>query len=137
MSERPPSPGALIVGHANMDLDCLGSLALASVLFPDHKPVRSRLAQPAVREALTVYQYEIPLLSLKEIKGAAPTSLIVVDTRTKGRIREFLDAFSDVPRTTTIYDHHRNEEADIAGAELVEGSYGSESAYLALMCRDG
>ena len=136
MSERPLPPGALIVGHANMDLDCLGSLALASVLFPDHKPVKSRLAQPAVREALTVYQYEIPLLSLKEIKGAAPTSLIVVDTRTKGRIREFLDAFSDVPRTTMIYDHHRNEEADIAGAELVEGPYGSESAHLALMCRD-
>ncbi len=119
-----------------MDLDCLGSLAMASVLFPDHEPVRSRLAHPAVKEVLTVYKYEMPVLTLKEIKGAVPRSLVVVDTRTKARIREFLDAFGDVPLKTTIYDHHQAEEADISGAELVNASTGSESAYLALMCRD-
>lgn len=136
MSTKPPLPEALIVGHANMDLDCLGSLALASVLFPDHLPVRSRLAHPAVKEILTVYQYQMPVLTLKEIKGAAPRSLVVVDTRSKGRIREFLDAFSDVPERTVIYDHHQAEEADIPGAELVNGPHGSESASLALLCRD-
>ncbi len=136
MSTKPPLPANLIVGHANMDLDCLGSLALASELFPDHQPVRSRLAHPAVKEALTVYQYEMPILTLKEIKGVAPKSLVVVDTRTKARIREFLDAFSDVSEKITIYDHHQAEEADIPGAELINGPHGSESASLALMCRD-
>ncbi|RKX82093.1 MAG: hypothetical protein DRP70_16905, partial [Spirochaetes bacterium] len=119
-----------------MDLDCLGSLVLAGALFPDHKPVRSRLAHPAVKEALTVFAYELPLLSLKDIKGAAPSSLIVVDTRTKSRIREFLDAFGDVPESITIYDHHRNEEADIPGARLVNSLHGAESSFLALMCRE-
>ncbi|MCK5250429.1 MAG: CBS domain-containing protein [Spirochaetaceae bacterium] len=136
MSEIRTTPEALIFGHANMDLDCLGSLALAGTLFPDHQPVRSRLAHPAVKEALMVYQYKLPLLSLKEIKGAAPSRLIVVDTRSKSRIREFLDALGDVPETITIYDHHRNEEADIPGARLVEGLHGAESSSLALMCRD-
>jgi tRNA nucleotidyltransferase (CCA-adding enzyme) len=119
-----------------MDLDCLGSLVLAGVLFPDHKPVRSRLAHPAVKEALTVFAYDLPLLTLKDIRGAAPSSLIVVDTRTRSRIREFLDVFGDVPETITIYDHHRNEEADIPGARLVEGLHGAESTSLALMCRE-
>ncbi len=127
---------SLIIGHANMDLDCLGSLALASVLFPDHRPVRSRLAQPAVREALSMYQYDFPVLTLKEIKGWAPESLIVVDTRSRGRIREFLEAFSDVPERTVIYDHHKGEEADIPGARLIESTYGAEATFLALMCRD-
>ncbi len=136
MSENNPKPDALIVGHGNMDLDCLGSLVLAGALFPDHKPVRSRLAHPAVKEALTVFAYELPLLSLKDIKGAAPSSLIVVDTRTKSRIREFLDAFGDVPESITIYDHHRNEEADIPGARLVNSLHGAESSFLALMCRE-
>jgi tRNA nucleotidyltransferase (CCA-adding enzyme) len=136
MSELRTTPEALIIGHANMDLDCLGSLALAGALFPDHQPVRSRLAHPAVKEALTVYQYKLPLLTLKEIKGAAPSSLIVVDTRSKGRIREFLDAFGDTPETITIYDHHRNEEPDIPGARLVDGPHGAESTSLALMCME-
>ncbi len=136
MSENHPKPDALIVGHGNMDLDCLGSLVLSAALFPNHKPVRSRLAHPAVKEALTVFAYKLPLLTLKDIKGVAPSSLIVVDTRSKSRIREFLDAFGEVPETITIYDHHRNEEADIPGARLVEGRHGSESATLTLMCRD-
>lgn len=136
MSETRTTPDALIIGHANMDLDCLGSLALAGALFPDHQPVRSRLAHPAVKEALTVYQYKLPLLTLKDIKGATPSSLIVVDTRSKGRIREFLDALGGVPESTTIYDHHRNEEPDIPGARLVDGPHGAESTSLALMCRE-
>lgn len=119
-----------------MDLDCLGSLAMASVLHPDHHPVRSRLAHPAVKEVLTVYKYEMPMLTLKEVKGASPRSVVVVDTRTKARIREFLDAFSDVPEKTVIYDHHRAEEADIPGSELIPAESGSQSAWLALKCRD-
>ena len=126
----------LIIGHANMDLDCLGSMVLAAALNPDHLPVRSRLAQPAVKEALTVYQYEIPLLTLRDVKGARPKSLIVVDTRSKGRIREFLDAFGDVSLETVIYDHHANEEADIPGARLIEATEGSQSSHMALLCRD-
>lgn len=136
MSVKRPISDALIVGHANMDLDCLGSLVLAGALFPDHQPVRSRMAHPAVKEALTVFAYKIPLLTLKDIKDATPSSLIVVDTRSKSRIREFLDAFGDVPESITIYDHHRNEEADIPGARLVDGPHGSESTSLALMCMD-
>lgn len=126
----------LIVGHANMDLDCLGSMVLAAALYPDHTPVRSRLTQPAVKEALTVYHYEIPLLTIKEIKGVRPQSLIVVDTRSKGRIREVLDAFGDVPLETIIYDHHKNEDADIPGARLIPASEGAQASHMALLCRD-
>ena len=126
----------LIVGHANMDLDCLGSMVLAAALHPDHVPVRSRLTQPAVQEALTVYQYDIPLLTIKDIKGVKPKSLIVVDTRSKGRIREILEAFGDVPLETVIYDHHVSEDADIPGARLIEATEGAQASHMALLCRE-
>ncbi|PIE04102.1 MAG: hypothetical protein CSA76_06000 [Spirochaetales bacterium] len=127
---------SFIVGHANMDLDCLGSMALASVLFPECRPVRSRLAHPAVREAITLYEDELPLLSLKDIKGIVPDRVVVVDTRSRGRIREFLDAAGGFPVSIEIYDHHSNEETDIPGARLVENFYGAQSSAMALMCRD-
>ncbi len=119
-----------------MDLDCLGSMALARVLFPDCQPVRSRLAHPAVREAITMYEDELPLLSLKEIRGMVPNRLVVVDTRSRGRIREYLEAFSRVPVSIEIYDHHSKEETDIPGALLRESHCGAQSSEMALMCRD-
>ncbi|MCG8451640.1 MAG: CBS domain-containing protein [Spirochaetales bacterium] len=136
MDTRLPSERRLIIGHANMDLDCLGSLALASRLFPDHMPVRSRVAHPAVREALTVYGYEIPMLSLKDVKGERPSSLVVVDTRSKSRVREFWDAFAKPPEQIRVYDHHSSEDGDIPGAQLVENPYGAQATAFALMCQE-
>jgi len=125
----------LIIGHANMDLDCLGAMVLASMLFPEHRMVRGRLAHPAVREVLTVYQYEIPMLGLKDVKGAIPDDLVVVDTRAKGRIREFLEAFGDVPKSIRVYDHHRSEQLDIPGARLFDSPHGAQSTTMTLLCR--
>ena len=36
----------IIVGHSNMDLDCIGSIVLAKYLFTDYMPVKSRLIHP-------------------------------------------------------------------------------------------
>ena len=127
---------ALIAGHSNMDLDCLGSMALTSCLFPGHRPVKSRLLHPAVQEALTVYDDELPMLSIRDIKGAAPESLIVVDTRSKGRVREVFEALSAAPLSISIYDHHHDDTADIPGARLYESEYGAESSHLALLCME-
>ena len=42
----------IIIGHTNMDLDCIASIVLAGKLYPDYKKVRSRLIHPVAKKSL-------------------------------------------------------------------------------------
>ena len=77
-----------IVGHSNMDLDCLGSVVLARVLYPDHRCVASNLVHPAARGLLNMYRDHLDLLPVSELDGRTAERLVVVDTRSRDRVRE-------------------------------------------------
>ncbi len=42
----------IIIGHSNMDLDCIASIVLAGKLYPGYKKVRSRLIHPVAKKSL-------------------------------------------------------------------------------------
>ena len=46
----------IIVGHGNMDLDCVASMVLAKYLYPDHVPIRSHLVHPVARKLMNLYE---------------------------------------------------------------------------------
>ena len=127
----------IIVGHSNMDLDCLGSLALARILFPGHKAVRSRLIHPVARTLYNLYADYLDMASVAELSGEAVETMVVVDTRSRSRIKEYLEHIHPMP-SIEVWDHHPEDSSDIEGAALHEADVGANTTLLALeMMRRG
>ena len=121
----------IIVGHSNMDLDCLGSLALARVLFPGHKAVRSRLIHPVARTLYNLYADYLDMASVADLAGEPVDAMVVVDTRSRSRIKEYLEHFDPMP-SIEVWDHHPEESSDIEGAHVREADVGANTTLLAL-----
>jgi tRNA nucleotidyltransferase (CCA-adding enzyme) len=119
----------VILGHTNMDLDCLGSIALARVLFPGSRAVRSRLIHPVARNLYNIYADHLDLAGVAELSGQPVEGLTVVDTRSLERIREYLPALDPLP-PVEIWDHHPEDSSDIPGAVLHEGAVGANTTLL-------
>ena len=122
----------LIVGHTNMDMDCLGSMALAILLYPDHQLVRSRLIHPVARDFYNLYDSYFNFLKVKDIKDLSVESLVVVDTRSVKRIEEYLKVMDGMPSTITVYDHHPSDSSDLDAQNVHFENFGSNTTILAL-----
>lgn len=120
----------IIVGHSNMDLDCLGSIALARRLFPGSQAIRSRLIHPIARNLYNLYGEYLDLATIDEIEPGQVDELVVVDTRSSARIREYLREIQRLPDTVDVYDHHPADSSDIPGAVLHEGCVGANTTLL-------
>jgi len=124
-----PSPG-VIVGHSNMDLDCFGSIALARYLFPGYTTLQSRHVHPVARNLATMFRNHLQLVPTKDFKGQDVKHLVVLDTRSRDRIQEYLDLFEGEPARIDVYDHHPGDSRDIPGATFHESTLGSNTTFL-------
>jgi tRNA nucleotidyltransferase (CCA-adding enzyme) len=122
----------LIVGHTNMDMDCLSSMALAKLLFPDHQMVKSRFVHPVARDFYHLYDNYFDFLNVKDINNAVVEDLVVVDTRSIKRIDEYLKVIDGTPGRITVYDHHPSDSDDLDIDELNYNDFGSNTTILAL-----
>jgi tRNA nucleotidyltransferase (CCA-adding enzyme) len=120
----------IIVGHSNMDLDCLGSLALAKVLFPGYRAVRGRLIHPVARPLYNLYADHLDLASVDDLPGEPVEKLVVVDTRSRARLKEF-DRLLDPLPPIEVWDHHPEDSSDLEGAVLRGGTAGANTTLLA------
>ncbi len=128
----------ILVGHANMDLDCFGSLALARYLYPRYIPVKSRLIHPMAKGLYSLYNDHLGFMPSRELKGEDVEKMVVFDTRNVGKIREYMDYIKPFNADVEVFDHHIGNECDIPGAVLHEAPYGSNTTLVAeeLMKRD-
>ena len=108
----------LIVGHTNMDLDCLGSMVLAKYLYPDHVLVKSRLVHPVAKNLQNLYQNQLNFLNPKDLKDEHIERMVIVDTRTFGRVKEYFQFIGNDNIEYEIYDHHPNDEVSFQNAKL-------------------
>ena len=122
----------VIFGHTNTDLDCLGSMVLARFLYPDHRLVLSRFIHPVAQNLYNMYKDYLDFLSFKELKEFNVESVVVVDTRSMTRVKEFFDILPGYKGPIIVYDHHPSDSEDIPGAELYEGMYGANTTFLGL-----
>ena len=122
----------IIIGHTNMDLDCIGSIVLARYIYPHHLPVRSRLIHPMARGLYNLYQNQLNFLSIEDIKGETLDGVIIVDTRSYPRVREVLELFPNHGREIEIYDHHTAETHDFPGAKVHEEEYGANTTLIGM-----
>ncbi len=119
-----------IVGHTNMDLDCLGSMALARHLFPGYATIQSRHIHPVARTVVTMYRDHLGLIPSKELRGQALEHLVVVDTRSLDRVKEYLDLLGTLPGRIDVYDHHPSDSRDIPDAAFHESVLGSNTTFM-------
>ena len=96
----------ILIGHTNMDLDCIGSIVLAKYLYPDHIPVMSRLIHPAARNLVNLYHYHLDFKPVDDLKEEDVSKVVIVDTRSRSRVREYFDVIGRDDMEIVIYDHH-------------------------------
>jgi tRNA nucleotidyltransferase (CCA-adding enzyme) len=127
----------IIIGHSNMDLDCIGSMVLARYLFPDHQPVASRYIHPVARPLYNLFADRLGFLPVEQLKGQSVKRVVVVDTRVLRRVEEFLWHLS-VPASgqpgadLVVFDHHSGDTSDIPGAVIRERPVGANTTLLGL-----
>ncbi|MCG8338228.1 MAG: CBS domain-containing protein [Proteobacteria bacterium] len=122
----------VIFGHSNMDLDCFGSIALIKYLYPDYQLVQSNLIHPAARNLYNLYQNRFEFINAKELANQTVEKIIVVDTRSKGRVKEFFKHLDGFDGEIDVFDHHPSGHDDIEGATIHYGHYGSNSTFIGL-----
>jgi tRNA nucleotidyltransferase (CCA-adding enzyme) len=122
----------IIVGHGNMDLDCIASMVLARYLFPDHRPVRSSLIHPTARNLYNLFEDRLRFAGPGDLEGERIDRAVVVDTRTLDRIRDFLPYFDPLNTETVVFDHHNEDTSDIPGAVVRQRQVGANATLLGL-----
>jgi tRNA nucleotidyltransferase (CCA-adding enzyme) len=122
----------IIVGHSNMDLDSIGSMVLARCLFPDHRLVASRQIHPVARHLYNLYQERLGFLTAAQLSGQPVERMVVVDTRQRRRVEEYLQSLGQLPGDIVVFDHHAGDACDIPGAVIREKAVGANTTLLGL-----
>ena len=117
-------------GHTNMDLDCFGSLILVKKLYPDFVLVRSRLIHPQASYLFNLYQDYFEFLNPKDLAKEVINNIIIVDTCTAERVREYFQYIQKSEPGILIIDHHDNSACNILGARLEGAQFGANTSYL-------
>jgi tRNA nucleotidyltransferase (CCA-adding enzyme) len=113
-----------------MDLDCLGSLILVKKLFPGYRLLRSRIIHPTAYGLYNLYKEYFDFLTPPDVAKEIIDHIIIVDTSSARRVKEYFNAIRNSEPRITIYDHHPGELCDIQGAELLGRPWGSAATCL-------
>lgn len=125
----------IILGHSNLDLDCIGSMVLARYIYPDHRLVGSRFIHPVARNLYNLYSYHLDFIPSHELAEHVIEHVVVVDTRSSKRVSEYFDRMGDYRGEVEVYDHHPSDGSDIIDAVMHENGYGANTTAFAVELR--
>ncbi len=121
----------VITTHFNADFDALSSMAAAKKLYPDAVLVFPGSQEKTVRDFLIRSSlYFLNIAKMKDIDHDEVETLILVDTRQKSRIGEFVRLVEEKRVSVHIYDHHPPSDDDIVGDVNVIGTAGACTSML-------
>ena len=120
----------IIIGHTNMDMDCIASIVIACRLFPDHKAVKSSLIHPVAKNLYNMMKKNLNFLTINDLKNEPIENIIIVDTRSSQRIKEFSSLLEKATGSITVFDHHPSDSDDIPGAVINYRECGSNTTNL-------
>jgi tRNA nucleotidyltransferase (CCA-adding enzyme) len=116
----------VITTHFNADFDALSSMVAAKKLYPDAVLVFPGSQEKTVRDFLIRSTlYFLNIAKIREIDYDEVDTLILVDTRQKGRIGEFAALAEREGVRVHVYDHHPPAEDDIEGEVNLVGTSGA------------
>ena len=122
----------IIIGHSNTDLDCLASMIAAQKLYPGYDIVISGLLNPLAGNVVSFYITRLSFKGPADLKDQQIDNVVVVDTRSSMRVKEFFANISRVNGSITIFDHHPTDGCDIPGAELNYVKNGANTSTMVL-----
>ena len=122
----------IIIGHSNTDLDCLASMIAAQKLYPGYDIVISGLLNPLAGNVVSFYITKLSFKGPADLKDQEIDNVVVVDTRSSMRVKEFFANISRVNGRITIFDHHPTDGCDIPGAELNYVKNGANTSTMVL-----
>jgi tRNA nucleotidyltransferase (CCA-adding enzyme) len=94
--------------------------------------VASGRIHPVARNLFNVYKELLDLDLLRDLDGSSVEHLVVVDTRSYGRVKEYIEEMDPVPPSIDVYDHHPDDASDIPGAVIHGGATGANTTLLGL-----
>lgn len=120
----------IVVGHANPDFDAYASMVAATKLFPGSKAVFLGTQNTNVRAFHNLHEEFLEFVDLKSLEAEEVDSIVMVDTRDPDRVGEISALVRREGMEIIVYDHHRDQEGDIEGAEERLMDVGSTTAIL-------
>ena len=130
----------LIVPHVRTDFDAFASMLCAAKLYPDAVPIVPSNIIYRLKEVLSLYRNVADFKNVKyvkKIKDQDIDSIIVVDTKKRGQLKEF-EACLGRAQKTIIFDHHPPTADDVitTGGAVVQYPYGANTTGLFLRLLD-
>ncbi len=125
----------IIATHRNMDFDALGAQIGASILYPGSVKVAAGGTPPIVRKFLTLHKDHFDLTPVKKVDLSRVTRLIVVDVRSRSRLKDYRPLLKRIDNDDQnlqvhIYDHHQPAPDDLQGHEVHVEPVGSATTLL-------
>ena len=120
----------IITTHTNADLDALASMVAAQKLYPGAVMVFPGTLLRNVEEFMALHKDTLNVKSVKEIKPELVKKVILVDTKTPGRLDKLAGLLQKPGVEVHIYDHHPPCEGDARGTLEVTGMVGATTTLL-------
>jgi len=126
----------LILCHQTADFDALGAAVGLARLKQGGHIVLTGGAHRSLKNFLSLYRDEFPLMEIRSIDPSEITSISVVDTQKRDRLgsaANWLDL--STLKSLEVYDHHLESQCDIPASHIVIEPVGSTATIISEMLR--
>lgn len=114
----------VIVGHQNLDFDCISSMVAAEKLHPSANIYLQPTAEGNVLEYLNLHRHHFSFFRHKNFDGDSLETLIIVDTNRAERLGPFMEALEQAEEVI-VYDHHPPGDSDIDADQYISDQVGA------------
>lgn len=116
----------LILTHEIADFDAIAALVAAHKLLPSDRPLLPNKVNRNVRQFLTIYGEELPLLKAADLPRERVERILLVDTQNVQTVRGM-----DEETAIRVIDHHPLQDDLDPGWDVTVGEVGATTT---LMC---
>ncbi len=128
---QPIKPKTIITAHISADLDALSSMVAAGKLYPDAVLVNPPRNEQRIGNYFTdSISYFFDFHQARDCDFSQVETLVMVDTRQRGRVSHIDPVFSNPGLTIHTYDHHPDAPDDVRADYSVVRPWGSTTAIL-------
>lgn len=137
MNECLIAPNTIITAHVNADFDALAAMVAAKILYPE-----AEIIVPTYREKsginyfLDSISYIFNFRQPRDCDLSQVKTLVVVDTRQRGRIPQVAEVLNNPGLKIHCYDHHPDSADDLPAEVSVVKPWGSTTTILAHMLKE-
>jgi tRNA nucleotidyltransferase (CCA-adding enzyme) len=119
--QRGGEPLEIITTHTNADMDALASMVAAQKIYPGAAMVFPGPLLKNVEEFMALHKDTLHVRTVRDIEPELVKRIILVDTKSAGRLDKLAGLLKKPGVEIHIYDHHPRGEGDAAGKlEVVE-----------------